>query len=513
MSTFLDWVAWGLVWGFAAGFLVLFVFVSSLAVDAFLYRRWLRRQQGTWPYEPLVSEELPDVLVQLPIYNELDAVRGLLDSVAGMDYPKEKLDIQVLDDSDDETTAILARDVARLRAAGYRVEHVRRADRSGYKAGALQYGMGLSRAPLIAIFDADARPPRDFLTRLVPYFRDEQVGMVQTRWRFVNADKSFLLRLFAFAMNAHFTVGQGGRNYGGGTIIFNGTGGIWRRATIEDAGGWRFDSLTEDYDLSYRAQMKGWRFLYTEPPGCDSELPATLSAIRVQQYRWMKGGAENLRLHLLPMLRSTLPRRAKLLAFFHLTEAASLLAMAAVNVIGILLLLIPPGAEHLAFLRMVNAVFGVNLLLALYFYWAGYAPEARGKGLKAVALFPVRFVAFLVLFFGMLPYFTVAVIEGLLGRRSAFMRTPKINLEQAKRGTLAQLRDGMKVPPLTYLEGLGALLMWAVVFHSLFIGVVEILGLHLMLAAGMTGVVARDLWERLALRRIARQLQAAPAGE
>lgn len=240
-------------------------------------------------------EEIPLVTIQLPVFNEMYVMDRLLDNIALIDYPKDKLEIQVLDDSTDETVQTTFEHVEKLKQTGLNIQHITRTDRSGFKAGALKEGLEVAKGEFIAIFDADFLPKPNWLKRTIPYFKDKKIGVVQTRWGHINRDYSILTKIQAFALDAHFTLEQVGRSSKGHFINFNGTAGVWRKTCIIDAGNWEGDTLTEDLDLSYRAQLKNWKFKYLEDVETPAELPIIISAARSQQFRWNKGGAENFR--------------------------------------------------------------------------------------------------------------------------------------------------------------------------------------------------------------------------
>ncbi len=286
---------------------LVFIFIYSLS-QAHLIVHYVRsRRNIRLVPKGTLTDALPFVTVQLPVYNEKYVVARLLESVGRLRYPAHRLEIQVLDDSTDETTEIIAQKAEEL--SHLSIRHLRRADRRGYKAGALQEGLKTANGDLIAIFDADFIPDEDFLLATVAQFANPKVGMVQTRWGHVNEDDNLLTRLQAFGLDTHFTVEQTGRFAGGFFLNFNGTAGVWRRSCIEEAGGWQADTLTEDLDLSYRAQLKGWQFAYMEGIVSPAELPSFLRAYRLQQYRWTKGAAQNTRKHLLSVLKARLPWR------------------------------------------------------------------------------------------------------------------------------------------------------------------------------------------------------------
>jgi len=279
---------------FACLTLILFYSILQLSLAIAYVRNKYRLKRGEIEAsEPVFDpNNTPKVTVQLPMFNELYVAERIIETVAAFDYPADKLQIQVLDDSTDETQEVIAKKVAEVAARGVNIQHIHRVDRTGYKAGALDDAMDQVEGEFIAIFDADFIPHSDFLQKTMPYFRDDNVGVVQTRWGHINKKYSLLTELQAFGLNGHFAIEQGGRNASGHFINFNGTGGVWRKKCIEDAGGWEHDTLTEDLDLSYRAQIKGWKFQYLEDVVAPAELPITMSALKSQQHRWMKGGAE-----------------------------------------------------------------------------------------------------------------------------------------------------------------------------------------------------------------------------
>src|SRR5690606_14103514 len=274
---------------------LLLIFFYSLAQLNLLfnYLGHKRKNDEAPKFNLLDPREIPYVTIQLPIYNEEYVVERLLENIAKIEYPQNKLEIQVLDDSTAESVAETAGQIAKLRETGLDIQHIRRENRQGFKAGALKEGLKIAKGEFIAIFDADFLPDSDWLKKTVIYFKDPEIGVVQTRWGHLNRDYSLLTKIQAFALDAHFTLEQVGRNSKGHFINFNGTAGIWRKECIIDAGNWEGDTLTEDLDLSYRAQLKKWKFKYLESVETPAELPVVISAARSQQFRWNKGGAEN----------------------------------------------------------------------------------------------------------------------------------------------------------------------------------------------------------------------------
>ncbi|MBI3194132.1 MAG: glycosyltransferase, partial [Ignavibacteriae bacterium] len=296
---------------------LLFMFGSSGFIMVYYYLKYRNKIMET----PPELTQFPLVTIQLPMYNEKYVVHRLIDAVVQMKYPKDRLEFQVLDDSTDETTKVVAVEVERYRQQGIDIVLLHRENRSGYKAGALKEGLKTAKGEFVAVFDADFVPNPDFLMKTLPYFfLDEKIGMVQTRWEHLNSDYSLLTRAQAMALDAHFVIEQNVRNKAGFFLNFNGTGGIWRKSCIEDAGNWHADTLTEDLDLSYRAQLRGWKFRYLNDVTSPAELPSEINALKTQQFRWTKGAVETAR-KILPMVwKSNLPFNKKMASTLHLTN-------------------------------------------------------------------------------------------------------------------------------------------------------------------------------------------------
>jgi cellulose synthase/poly-beta-1,6-N-acetylglucosamine synthase-like glycosyltransferase len=383
-----------------------------------LWRLWRHRRQAI--HAPVAERcEWPRVTVQLPVFNERLVVERLIDAAAGFDYPRDCLEIQVLDDSTDDTRAIAARAVAAHRARGVDIVHLPRAERRGYKAGALAAGLDRARGELIAVLDADFVPRPDFLRRLAPHFADPRVGMVQARWGHLNRDRSLLTRAQAVMLDAHFLVEHEARQRSGLFFNFNGTAGLWRRRCIDEAGGWSHDTLTEDLDLSYRAQLAGWRFVFDAAVEVPAELPRELDAFKSQQRRWAKGSIQTARKLLPRVWASGLPGRLGVEAFFHLTSNAAYPLL-----LGLALLLLPVllGASSLPplLLALVQAgVLAFGVLPVVVFLAAGQF--AAGRPREA----PLTVAAALVLGVGLSLNNARAVVEGLSGPTGDWERTPK----------------------------------------------------------------------------------------
>ncbi len=383
----------------------------------FLYYR--HKQRSATPSQRFT--DLPKVAVQLPIFNESTVVERLVDAVCAIDWPKDRLEIQVLDDSTDETVEIARRKVAEMAAFGHRIRHVRRTDRKGFKAGALSNGLNETDAEFVAIFDADFVPHPDILRRTVDFFTDPEIGMVQVRWGHLNRRFSLLTRLQSILLDGHFVIEHTARNRSGRFFNFNGTAGVWRRKTIEAAGGWQHDTLTEDLDLSYRAQLEGWKFIFLPEVVSPGELPVEMNAFKSQQHRWAKGSIQTCRKLLPRIWRSDVPLKAKIEATFHLTNNFAYLLM-----ILLAVLMLPALMARIYDHSSVRGhVFDASLFLgataSMLSFYAASQREAYGNWVSVVKLFP----ALIALGIGLSVNNAKAVIEAMFGHETAFVRTPK----------------------------------------------------------------------------------------
>jgi cellulose synthase/poly-beta-1,6-N-acetylglucosamine synthase-like glycosyltransferase len=366
---------------------------------------------------------LPRVTVQLPMYNERFVAERIIRAAGAMDYPADRLQIQVLDDSTDETREIAQRTVKELQARGLTVEYVHREVRTGYKAGALAEGTRTATGEFIAIFDADFLPPPNILLDTIQNFSDPQVGMVQCRWDHLNRDDSLLTQAQAVLLDGHFVIEHTARNRTGRFMSFNGTAGVWRRSAIDDAGGWQHDTLTEDLDLSYRAQLKGWRFVFLPTLTSPAELPPEMNAFKAQQHRWTKGGAQTC-VKLLPaVLASSSGWRVKLEAFFHLTSCLVYILMVLLSILvgpAMLARIAEDGPSSTWRLALDGVLFFVGTGSALAFYIVSQRELQRGWGEIARAM-----PALMALGIGIAFNNAVAAIEGFFGKAGEFVRTPK----------------------------------------------------------------------------------------
>ena len=470
---------------YSLSMLVIFIYSIAQAQLVYLYCK-NRKNKVSVPALP-AENLLPPVTVQLPVYNELYVVERLIDAVSCFDYPKEKLEIQVLDDSTDETSEIIARKVREWRGMGIDITHIQRTNRTGYKAGALKEGLAMAKGEFIAIFDADFIPAKDFLHKTLPYFQDNKIGMVQTRWDHINQDYSLLTKVQAFMLDAHFSVEQAGRYQGDCFINFNGTAGIWRKSCIVDAGNWEFDTLTEDIDLSYRAQMKDWKFVYLEKVDSPAELPPVMSAFKTQQYRWTKGGAETAKKHFWNMLRSGKSLHVIWHGLVHLFNSSVFISIITCSVLSVPLLLLKPlyPEFHRYFLIVTFFLFSFCVMGILYWY----STLSRLPGpLNATIYFIRNFPLFLSVMMGLSLHNSIAVIEGFLGRKTPFVRTPKFNIKNKKDGWNSNRYISRQINGLTIAEGLLAVYFLLAVVLAFRLGDYALLPFHLMLAFGFGAV-------------------------
>ena len=371
--------------------------------------------------------EFPAVTIQLPIYNEFYVVERLIDAACQIDYPREQLEIQLLDDSSDETSNIVASRVEHFIKQGIDIKHIRRSSRDGYKAGALKEGLKTAKGEFIAIFDADFVPKPDFLLKTLPYFfHGHKIGLVQTRWEHLNSDYSFLTRIQAMALDGHFVIEQNVRNKAGFFINFNGTGGIWRKECIYDAGNWEADTLTEDLDLSYRAQLRGWKFKFLNDVTSPAELPSEINALKSQQFRWTKGAIETARKILPRVWKSDLPFEKKMHATFHLSNNIVFPFILIAGILNVPLIFIKhQGGYELYFAIMAVFVFAFIGSFLFYLY---SQKDVYNDWQKRMLLFPL----FMAGSMGFAVNNTIAVLEGLLKKKSGFIRTPKYNVIEKK---------------------------------------------------------------------------------
>jgi cellulose synthase/poly-beta-1,6-N-acetylglucosamine synthase-like glycosyltransferase len=423
------------------------------------------KNKGRMPVPAGVQETLPSVTIQLPIYNEMYVADRLIDAVCQIEYPRELLEIQVLDDSTDETRSVAEQAVRRNAARGVDITYIHRIDRTGYKAGALDAGLKVAKGEFVAIFDADFIPTTDFLNRTVPFFTDPKVAMVQARWGHINQDYSLLTKIQSILLDGHFVLEHGGRNRAGLFFNFNGTAGIWRRTAITDAGGWQHDTLTEDLDLSYRAQLRGWRFVFLPDLIAPAEVPVEMNSFKSQQHRWAKGSIQTCRKLLPRILRSNVPFGVKAEAFFHLTANFNYPLMCVLSV------LMAP-----AMVIRYNMGWYEMLLIDVPLFFAATASVANfymvcQRELHADWLTRAKYLPFLMsIGIGLAINNTKAVFEALFNKQSEFARTPKYRIEvDADEWIGKKYRQSFVVQPMIELA-LG-LYFTATVFYALANGI------------------------------------------
>ncbi len=405
------------------------ILLASYGIHRYvLVYMYYKNRKNRTEQPPAQFEDLPRVTVQLPIFNEQFVVERLLDSICKLQYPREKLDIQLLDDSTDETVTVASNLVERYAALGYPVSYHHRSNREGFKAGALQEGMKTAKGEFIAIFDADFVPPEDFLLRIIHHFTDPKIGMVQTRWTHINRNYSFLTEVEAILLDGHFILEHGGRSRSHVFFNFNGTAGMWRRSTIEDAGGWQHDTLTEDTDLSYRAQLKGWKFAYLQDVECPAELPVEMTAFKTQQARWAKGLIQTAKKILPQVFRSDVPWRVKTEAWYHLTANLSYPLMIVLSTLLLPAMIIRFYQGWFQMLYIDLPLFLASTFSISSFYLVSQKELFPGKWYRTFLFLPFL----MSLGIGLTITNSRAVLEALFGHKSAFARTPKYRVESKK---------------------------------------------------------------------------------
>src|SRR5579872_1044687 len=413
------------------------------------------------PAAGLPLDPLPIVTIQLPLYNEMYVAERLIEAVCRIEYPRDKFEIQVLDDSTDETRSIADLAVRRHAATGIDIKYIHRIDRTGFKAGALEAGLKTARGEFVAIFDADFIPTSDFLTRLMPHFRDPKVAMVQARWGHINQDYSLLTKIQAILLDGHFILEHGGRNRGGRFFNFNGTAGVWRRIAIDDAGGWQHDTLTEDLDLSYRTQLRGWQFVFVPGVIAPAEVPVEMNAFKSQQHRWAKGSIQTCRKLLPSILRSNLPIGVKAEAFFHLTANFNYILMCILSILMFPSMVI---RYNMGWYEML--LIDIPLFFAATFSFRNFY-TVRQREIHKDWRSRIKYVPFLMsVGIGLSINNTRAVFEALFHKESEFARTPKYRIEaDADEWVGKKYRQSVAWQPIIELV-LGLYFTWTV-FYAL----------------------------------------------
>lgn len=462
-------------------FSLLHLFLFSLGQ---LHLTFIYLRKALPPGLQQTDDFMPVVTVQLPVYNEKYVVERLIDAVAQLNYPREKLDIQILDDSTDETSGIIYQKLEWLKRFDIHMHHIRRPNRKGYKAGALEVGLAEAKGDFIAIFDSDFIPDPDFLRKTLPYFTEESIGAVQTRWGHINAEYSMITRLQAFGLDAHFSIEQSARNAAGSFINFNGTSGIWRKRCITDAGGWSDDTLTEDLDLSYRAQLKGWTFKYLEDVVTPGELPVVMPVVKQQQYRWNKGGAETARKLAKQILASGLPAMQKIHAVLHIFNSSVFVAVLVAALTSLPLLFLTDTNPEIEVVLRMGGVFFFGFLSVAFFYWV----STRRFNSNAAERFIILFPSFLIMSMGLSLHNGLAVIEGWMGIRTPFVRTPKFNIVGKKDSWQHNTYLNPNPGVITILEGILCVCFTFAIIKGIDMNEPALILFHSMLALGFGAV-------------------------
>ncbi len=431
-------------------FLVLFVLAMYglhrywLVYDYFMYSKNV-------PPPPPPVTSWPRVTIQLPIFNERYVIERLVEAVAQFNYPRELLDVQVLDDSTDETQEVARACVERHAAQGMPIAYIHRTNREGFKAGALENGLKTARCEFVAIFDADFLPQPDFLRQTIPYFLNpeggEKIGMVQTRWTYLNSDYSLLTNVETILLDGHFVVEHGARSRRGTFFNFNGTAGVWRRKAIDDAGGWEHDTLTEDTDLSYRSQLKGWKFLYLPQIECASELPVDMNGFKAQQARWAKGLMQTAKKILPKVFRSDVPWHVKAEAFFHLTANISYPLMVLLSTMLLPVMIVRFQGGWFQMLLIDLPLFLASTCSISSFYLVAQRELRPKKWWRTFLYLPFVMATGI----GISVRNAQAVLEAIVGKKSEFVRTPKFKIE-GKQGTFAKKSYKNKAGWMPYAE-------------------------------------------------------------
>ena len=426
------------------------------------------------------------VTIQLPLFNELNVAERLINAVCKIDYPMANLEIQILDDSTDDTTIIVSDLVKLKKSLGYNIKHVRRASRVGYKAGALKEGLERAEGEFIAIFDADFIPHKNFLKKTLPHFHSHEVGMVQTRWEHLNEMNSLLTKVQAFALNGHFVIEQEVRNKSGFFINFNGTGGIWRKECIEDSGNWQADTLTEDLDLSFRAQLKGWSFIYLKDVTTPAELPSEISSLKTQQFRWTKGAIETAKKLLPTIWSSNLNFKTKLYSTFHLTNNLVFPFVLLTGLLNVPLLFIKNGGEFNLVINFMSLF--ILAFISTFLLYTLAQKNIHTDWIKRGLIFPI----FVSGSMGMAINNSRAILEGIFNKKSEFIRTPKFSSDKDIRNQ----KEYLSTPKISFqimLEILFTIYSFAGVLIAIYFLELTAIPFHLMFFVGFFSVSTLSL--------------------
>lgn len=478
--------------GYFASLSILFLFGLHGFVMMFYHRKYGHKIPQ--PNKDFKNDVM--VTIQLPLYNEMYVIERLIDSVCEIDYPKDKMEIQVLDDSTDETTSIVAKTVEAKQKLGFDIVHIRRGSREGYKAGALKEGMKIAKGEFIAIFDADFIPQKEFLKKTLSYFTDDKVGMVQSRWEHLNGDYSIITKAQALALDGHFVIEQTVRNKSGFFINFNGTGGVWRKKCIEDAGNWHADTLTEDLDLSYRAQLIGWRFVFLKDFTSPAELPSEINALKAQQFRWTKGAVETAK-KILPLVwKSKVPLRVKLQSTFHLTNNLVFPFILLAAILNVPLIFIKNSGAHEIYFAIMS-LFVLAFVSSFLFYMYSQK-DIRTDWRKRIVLFPL----FMAGSMGLAVNNSRAVFEGLMNRKSEFVRTPKFKQESGKDTFVGNKYLNKKLGLAVFVEAVLAVYCFIGVLSSIYFMELASIPFQVLFTLGFSFIAYTSIKHAYAAKKI-----------
>ena len=493
-------VAYTIIVVYSLALILIFMYALAQLNLLFNYRSAQKKEDTSPKFDFTNSKEIPRVTIQLPVYNEMYVMERLLNNIVTLEYPREKLEIQVLDDSTDQSIESTKTQIKKLQKTGINIQHIQRTNREGFKAGALKEGLEIARGEFIAIFDADFLPQKNWLLETIPYFKNNEIGVVQTRWGHINRNYSTLTKIQAFALDAHFTLEQVGRNTKGHFINFNGTAGVWRKECILDAGNWEGDTLTEDLDLSYRAQLKKWKFKYLEHVKTPAELPVIISAARSQQFRWNKGGAENFqKMTKRVLLDKDISLKTKIHSVLHLLNSSMFLMILIVAILSIPMLYIKNEYPHLKSYFYMISFFIVSSIIFFICYWYMFK-KSYGGGIKNFLKYTGTFFTFFSIALGFSFHNSIAVLEGHFGKKSDFIRTPKFNIKTLKDTWKKNKYIHNKISVNTIIEGI-LTLYFAFGMYSAFAvgnqrGDFGLFPFHLMLFLGFGYVFWNSIFSR-----------------
>jgi len=468
-----------ILFSYIGSLLILFFFGTHGFVMVYYYLK--HRHQRDKFTEKL--DEFPHVTIQLPIYNEMYVIERLVKSTCELDYPNDMLEIQVLDDSTDETVEITSNIVKEFQLKGFDIHHIHRADRTGYKAGALKEGLKTAKGEFVAIFDADFIPRKNFLLVTLPFFKNPKIGMVQTRWEHMNRSYSLVTQIQSLALDGHFVMEQQARNKAGYFINFNGTSGIWRKECIFDAGNWEADTLTEDLDLSYRAQLRGWKFKYLVDYTTPSEVPSEINSVKSQQFRWTKGAIETSKKMLFKVWLAKLPLKTKIMSTFHLTNNIVFPFILLACLLNMPMIFVKNTGRYEIYFAFMSVF--VLAFIASFLFYLYSQKDVYDDWRNRILLFPV----FMAGSMGFSINNTKAVFEGLINKKSEFVRTPKYGIEGEKDKWQNKKYVQKKIKFSVVLESLVALYSFACVVISIATLQIAAIPFQLMFAFGF-GLVA-----------------------